>query len=225
MDFISLSKIEGLQPQSKYQKQNFSCIYKISSKLTNRCYIGSAKHYGVRRRNHLFQLQNNKHHSKILQNHVNKYGIDDLTIEVIEMLVWGFGVVDREQYYIDTINPYFNVLKVAYSTFGRVVSEETRQKLIKSHTGKKLSQNQKEKMSKSMIGRQFSMESLIKMKASWKKRDNIRPVICIDTGIIYESTREAEQLTGCDNIHGICAGLRGRKTSKGLTFKFYKNEL
>lgn len=217
MEISQLAKIKRLE--------NFSCIYKIVSIETGKIYVGSAKNMGIRRRNHICQLGKGKHHSIILQNHVNKYGLNDLKFEVIEKLEWNKSVVEREQYYIDLLNPQMNVLKYAGSTYGRKVSDETRLKLSESHKGYIPSNESREKMRKIMIGRKFTAESMNKMKESWKKRKNIRKVICVETGVIYGSVREAEIITGCDNIHGICKGLRGRKSSKGFTFKFYNNGL
>jgi len=202
------------------RKQNFSCIYKIQSKITGRCYIGSAKHFGIRRRNHIFQLENKKHHSIILQNHVNKYGINDLYFEILEMCDWDNKTIEKEQYYIDLFTPYFNVLRVAGSSFGRITSEETRNKLRLSHLGKKQSDESKNKRRKSMISAYKLMDFNKKENRKNGGFSKRKRVICIETGVIFTSIRDAELKTGCDNISGICNNKFGRKSSKGLTFKY-----
>lgn len=61
-----------------------TCIYMIQSNIkSKRCYIGSAVNYNIRKRLHLSQLKNNKHHSIKLQNHYNKYGKDDLIFSTL----------------------------------------------------------------------------------------------------------------------------------------------
>ena len=64
----------------------FSGIYKICSKThPDRCYIGSAVDMYRRRREHLSYLKGNKHFSKKLQFHYNKYGKDDLEFFVVSV--------------------------------------------------------------------------------------------------------------------------------------------
>ena len=201
-----------------YQRQNFTCIYKITSKINGKCYVGSAKHFGIRRRNHLFQLQKGTHHSIILQNHVNKYGIEDLCFSIIEYCEWNKEIIVIEQHFIDTINPEFNVLKIAYSTFGRVITKETRGKMVLSHLGKKPTLKSLEKRRNSC---KEAMSFLTPEQLENRKkggRSRAKKVICTTTGIIYNSMREAEDLTGADNVWNICNGLR--KRSKGLIFKY-----
>jgi len=86
-------------------------IYKITSSVNGKFYIGSTFDYEKRTVQHLRELRNGKHHSKYLQNHVNKYGIDVLTFSIVEMVMFTELLKDREQYYIDTLKPKFNMAK------------------------------------------------------------------------------------------------------------------
>lgn len=52
---------------------------------------------------------------------------------------------DREQYYFDTLKPEYNILKVAGSSLGRKVSEETKALLSLSATGRIFSPEMREK--------------------------------------------------------------------------------
>lgn len=216
------------------RKQNFSCIYKISSKKTGRFYVGSAKHFGIRRRNHVYQLSKNKHHSIILQNHVNKYGMQDIYFEILEVCEWGNLIIEREQYYIDSLNPFFNVLRTASSCMGRIASDETRNKLVVSHLGKKQTQETKDKRRLAMLGRKFSEESKAKMKSSWRPRklsedakykqlSALRKpikVYCIEKRMEYPSIGIASKLLNCSvvNISNVCKGKI--ESTNGLTFKY-----
>jgi len=112
-------------------------IYKIQSKLfPNRIYIGSAVDFKSRWQLHLSDLAKNKHHSGKLQNHVNKYGIDDLIFVLIEPCFPHY-LITREQYYIDTLIPYFNVCKKAGSCLGRKISDQQKKRLSELRMGKK----------------------------------------------------------------------------------------
>jgi len=95
-------------------------IYTITSISIGRIYVGSATisegmsdaHKGFRARwgDHVFRLLHNKHHSSFLQNHVNKYGIDDLSFEILEFCEPRFAL-SLERYWIsmlDSVHSGFN---------------------------------------------------------------------------------------------------------------------
>lgn len=115
-----------------------SAIYKIQSIIhPDRIYVGSAINIKKRWWNHLSDLKKNRHHSIILQNHYNKYGKSDLIFIIIEPCLPEFLII-REQYHVDTLNPYFNVCKtVSHSggMKGKHHSEETIKQMEKSHKG------------------------------------------------------------------------------------------
>jgi len=210
------------KPRQK-ELPKISCIYKILSKSTNRFYIGSAKQFSVRMRNHISQLEKNKHHSRILQNHVNKYTIYDLTFYILEVIEWSDNVYNIEQRYLDLLKPYFNIQPNANGSKGRKASDETIQKLINSHLGKKQSELTKQRRSFSMIlaaSKLTETQKQNRLKSSVLKKIK---VICNENGIIYDSVIDAEKQTGCKNVSAICKGKR--KKSLGLTFNYYKNEL
>lgn len=73
-------------------------------------------------------LQANKHANAKLQNHYNKYGPADLTLVPLlecDMLL----LLLFEQYYIDKLNPFFNICKIANSRIGVRANLETRKRL------------------------------------------------------------------------------------------------
>lgn len=61
-------------------------IYSIQCKTTNKQYIGSALNHGKRKREHFYNLKNNKHPNKKLQNAYNKYGADCFEFKIIEVV-------------------------------------------------------------------------------------------------------------------------------------------
>lgn len=148
-------------------------IYKIQSKIKpDRIYIGSATKIKDRWRGHRFDLKNNKHHSLKLQRHYNKYGIDDLEFSIISSCDKD-QLLSMEQFFIDSMDPYFNCCPVAGNCLGRKVSEETKKKMSKIFTGKKghvswnkgkhLNEETKKKISLKMKGRKLSEETKLKI--------------------------------------------------------------
>jgi group I intron endonuclease len=51
------------------------------------------------------------------------------------LLCNGSDLLEREQYYFDTLNPKYNILKIAGSSKGVILSEETKAKISKSLKG------------------------------------------------------------------------------------------
>ena len=85
-------------------------IYKITCISNNRIYIGSAQNIQIRWNKHLNDLKNKKHINIHLQRAYDKYGINDFLFEIIENCDKQELLI-REQYYLDTLNPEFNIGK------------------------------------------------------------------------------------------------------------------
>ena len=113
-----------------------SAVYKIQSQIKPECfYVGSAVQVKSRWCLHLADLRKNKHHANKLQNHFNKYGESDLVFIIIEPCLPQFLVI-REQYYIDTLKPFFNSSPTASSNFGSKWSDESKKKLSEKTMGR-----------------------------------------------------------------------------------------
>jgi hypothetical protein len=66
---------------------------------------------------HRSQLLHNNHSNVILQNHVNKYSVDDLVFALLEECPREQLII-REQLYLDFMQPYFNICLTAGSRAG-----------------------------------------------------------------------------------------------------------
>jgi group I intron endonuclease len=96
-----------------------SGIYQIQSKIKpERIYIGSGVNIQSRWWYHARKLRNNIHDNKRLQNHYNKYGVEDLVYSVL-LSCDRDSLISTEQFFIDALNPFFNICKTAGSTLGR----------------------------------------------------------------------------------------------------------
>jgi hypothetical protein len=99
-------------------------------------------------------------------------------------------------------------------TKGRKATPEERQRKSAAQKGKVLSEETKQKISQSLkgeknvwYGKKHSKESIAKMKES---ASNKRMVRCIETGIVYNSIRDAGDTNNINyrNIHSVCSGKR-----------------
>lgn len=162
-------------------------IYKITNSKNDKIYIGSAEYFNARKAQHLFHLRKGSHVNKKIQHFVNKYGIDTLSFEIIHKCSDIEDLIATEQFYIDALNPWFNICKVAgsnkglkrtpeqiekakqtkikngtYRKTGKKHSEESKKKIGDAHRGKVISKEQRIKQSEKMKGRKLTKEHIQK---------------------------------------------------------------
>lgn len=114
-----------------------SGIYKIQSVInSNKIYIGSSININTRWSRHLSDLQFNRHPNKKLQNHFNVYGIKDLKFSVL-VECDKYKLIELEQYFIDSYNPWFNIRIIAESNLCYKFSDETKKKMSLAKIGKR----------------------------------------------------------------------------------------
>lgn len=138
-------------------------IYKITSLIDDKFYIGSAENFPRRFRNHKYYLRLNKHHNNYLQNVFNKYGENNLNFEIIAKCPKEY-LIKLEQWFIDNLKPEYNICKVANSCLGRKHSQETRDIISKKLSGRKQSDEHKEKNRLKSTGNTLPEETINKLK-------------------------------------------------------------
>lgn len=145
--------------------QNKSGIYKIQIK--DSVYVGSGVNIYQRLHMHKRLILKNKHHNIKLQRKYNKYL--DFNYQIIEFCEKG-SLIEREQYYIDTLNPDLNISPTAFSNYGFKHSEDTRKRMSEIHKGRKWSKESKQKLSDSSKGVPKSEEHKRKISEKLKGR-------------------------------------------------------
>jgi len=85
---------------------NISGIYCFKNKINNKIYIGSSKSIKYRISKHISLLKKNKHDNKYFQYAVNKYGIINFDIFLIEKVKELDDLFLKEQYYLDLYKSY-----------------------------------------------------------------------------------------------------------------------
>ena len=90
-----------------------------------------------------------------------KYGYSAFRLEILEYCEASFLIM-REQYYIDTINPEFNILKVAGSFFGYKHSPNSLKKM--SDIAKNRSEDTITKLREAALGRTYTHKEETKKK-------------------------------------------------------------
>ena len=191
-----------------------SGIYKIVNTLNGKCYVGSAKDFQKRWKRHFNDLEKQQHSSIKLQRSYNKHGRNVFVCEIIEEIPYEKDkILEREQYWIDTLKTKENGYNIADASFGdnltnHPLREEIIDKIkktIHSNLSAMTKEERKEKWGQpgdknGMYGKHHSEET--KRRISEKNKGKIPPNIRkvkVD-GQIFESVTE------CAKNFGVCAG-------------------
>lgn len=105
-----------------YKKSGIYCIRNITN---NKVYIGSSTNIYYRLKRHISDLNRGVHCNPLLQNVYNKYGTDSFDVSIIEECDKD-QVLIREQYYINTLSPEYNLTK---EVINNRLSAESRKKI------------------------------------------------------------------------------------------------
>lgn len=138
-------------------------IYEIRNQINGKCYIGSAVDLRKRWRNHLNSLRKGQHRNGHLQAAFNKYEELAFVFSILEYAGCAI-LIEREQYFFDTLRPEYNIALIAGSPMlGRRHAAESRRKMSQatrgernSNYGKSPSKETRRKLSEALMGRQFS---------------------------------------------------------------------
>jgi len=152
---------------------NDTCIYKITNTITGEEYVGSTlKGFEWRKRKHLRELQNNKHHNRHLQNSYNKYGRTCFDFKILEIIFDQNDLIKKEQEWVSKLSPIYNVMRDIKSHIGVKRSKETCEKISKALIGKKMSNETKQKLRVVNLGKKQSNDTIQR-----KRKKNFKPVI------------------------------------------------
>jgi group I intron endonuclease len=185
-----------------------SGIYKITNKVTDKVYVGSAIYIKNRWATHLSLLRAGTHSNKYLQASWIKHTEINFKFEIIEMCEKE-KLIEREQFYIDLydcVSPKgYNLLSIAGSPLGFKHSEETKQTMRKpkapshklsiseSRKGMKFEQSHSDNISKSKKNKPIDGGPSAKARLG-KKRGPYKSFLdnIIESPIIIKSENKGE---------------------------------
>ena len=178
-------------------------VYMHKNKINNKVYVGITS----QKTNYRWGAGSGYRQQPKFYNAIKKYGWDNFEHII---LFENLSFEEAKQKEIEIINKYnaftkkygYNATKGGDGSNGVPCSEEKKQKISKANKGHKFNEETKLLMSKLKLG---------------KKPINCKKVLCIETGIIYDSMHTAEKETGAKykNISKVCKGEYGRKTAGG----------
>lgn len=139
-------------------------VYMIVNKVDGKFYVGSSKDIQQRVWSHISAFKKGKHANKHMQNAWNLHGEHSFEFEVIEYVAEQRAIVEREQFYIDTLLPQYNFLKTAGYNADRRMPEESIAEMRKRLTGLKHTQETKNKIGDGHRGRKNSPDGIQNMR-------------------------------------------------------------
>jgi group I intron endonuclease len=110
--------------------------------------IGFARRFDI----HKSRLKLGNHHSKRLQLICNKFGVEGLKMQIIEICDHSIRK-EREQYYLNILNPLFNSATSAFDLTGYKHQEDALLKMSLAKTGVKLTTTARNKISAALKGK------------------------------------------------------------------------
>lgn len=149
--------------------QLISGIYQIKNTINNKIYIGSAKNIRIRKNKHFSDLLKNKHHCIKLQNSFNKHGVNNFEFSLLANCPEEY-LIKLEQWFLDNLQPEYNIYKTAYSPLGHKMSEESKLKLSNIKKGIPKPKGFGEKLAEINRGKKFSKEHKEKLRIAYSKR-------------------------------------------------------
>ena len=139
-----------------------SGIYTITNIINNHMYVGSAVNLKKRLCQHRGDLRRGEHKNPHLQSAWNKYGEDAFVFDVIERWEAEY-LISMEQWWMNMLRPEYNIAPVAWSSYGRKATSETRAKMSASSMGRTFSEDTRAKISASLMGYKHTPETRVKM--------------------------------------------------------------
>jgi group I intron endonuclease len=144
-------------------------IYKIENVVNGNLYVGSAINIARRWNGHINSLRLGKHKNSHLQSAWKLYGESAFSFTVLENVDEPSRLIEREQYYIDSICPEYNICLTANSHAGVRHRAEAIEKL--RITGRNISDETRAKRSASCKLRPpVTDETRAKMREAHKSR-------------------------------------------------------
>jgi group I intron endonuclease len=176
------------------EKRKGGIIYKITNMINGNFYIGSTNNLIKRYYTHINHIRTEKNTCIKLIRAVKKYGEDNFKFEIVCECPTE-KILELEQYYIDSLNPIYNIAKIAGSNLGIKRTEEC--KLKKSIS-------QKENWKNDL----YRSSHLEKLSKNWKSGSSHRMAKLTEEKVI-------------DIKKQLSIGILPKKVSENLKVSYY----
>lgn len=143
------------------------CVYEIVCTTTDQRYVGSSTRFYKRLLGHFKTLRRGRHPNPYLQHVYDLYGEDTFTVNILETCT-AENMLEREQYYIDTLKPELNIaLSSTAPMLGRKKTAESVEKSaskVRGRTRKSKETDVLDSVAPSSYYRTFPDEVVVKIR-------------------------------------------------------------
>ena len=148
----------------RYNKCGIYRIYFIGS---NKSYIGLSKGFKGRKIQHLRELKKGTHFNIHLQRAFKKYGEDNVRIELIEECD-KTELTQKEKYYIEIFDSFKNGFNLTTGGENCNISDDVKKRISEKHKGKIVKEETRQKLRQINLGKKKSPETCAKLKETLK---------------------------------------------------------
>lgn len=201
-------------------------VYKITNKVTGKVYIGITNQgAGARYRHHWYEARIGE--SAPIHRSMAKYGEENFTLEILETVDTYDELKEREKYWIKFYNSMdrskgYNLTEGGDGTFGRLHSEETKEKIRQKAIGRKASEEAKKKMSEAQ--KKYSEQH--KANADRIRVLNYKPIEVFDLQgnkiEEFETTKQCAEKYGVSStmVKSYCRSDQPKLTKFGVIWRY-----
>lgn len=190
------------------ENQGRSGVYRWINNLNNKTYIGSSINLSKRLGNYYNKVDLTRNPRPITQA-LLKHGHSNFTLEILEYCPQA-SLLEREQFYLNSFKPSYNILKFAYSMLGfkhspeniskfklKTVSPEHKEILSLAHKDKVVSEETRKKLAIATTqykkNNPLSAEALANIKAKTTGREGVAvKVLNTETNETRDFTNQTE---------------------------------
>lgn len=200
-------------------------VYKITNKITGKIYIGITNQgSGARYRHHWYEARIGE--SAPIHRSMAKYGEENFTLEIIDFADTYEELKEKEKFWIKELNSMdrkigYNLTEGGDGTFGRMHSEETKEKIRQKAIGRKASDETKRILSEAHLGKcsEKQKEHLRTLARKHKGKRVFQYTTSLEFIAEYECISDAVRATGiCKDT--ITAHLKNPNKKFGKNTKF-----
>lgn len=201
-------------------------VYKITNKVTGKVYIGITNQgAGARYRHHWYEARIGE--PAPIHRSMAKYGEENFTLEIIETVDTYDELKEREKYWIkfyDSMNREkgYNLTEGGDGTFGRLHSEETKEKIRQKAIGRKASEETKKKLSEAQ--KKYSEQH--RVHADKIRVLNYKPIEVFDLEgnkiEEFETTKQCAEKYGVSStmVKNYCRSEESKATKFGVIWRY-----
>jgi group I intron endonuclease len=155
----------NLKKQILQENKGKSGIYMWTNKITGDIYIGQSVDLANRLKRYYNENYLEKNKSFLISRALIKYSHSCFSLTILEYCDKS-ELNEREQYYLDSLEPDYNILKVAGSLLGYTFTEDAKAKISKALKGINRSDETKDLIREKALARKHSEDTKLKMSMS-----------------------------------------------------------